>query len=198
MSEVYFGQENQRQGSGFNSMAFVINQLINKLSTATLVQVVAVSNTDEVAAVGTVDVVPMVGMVNGIGEVTEHGTIYNVPYFRIQGGTNAIIIDPKAGDIGLAVFCSRDISSVKKTKKRAPPASNRKYNMADGLYVGGFLNQAPETYIQFTDSGIEIKGNVTVTGTVTATTDVQVGTVSLKNHVHGGVTSGAAQTSIPI
>lgn len=52
-------------------------------------------------------------------------------------------------------------------------------------------------------SDIEITGDLTVTGnaivggTVTATTDVKAGTISLKNHVHGGVTSGGSFTLVP-
>jgi hypothetical protein len=40
-----------------------------------------------------------------------------VPYFRVQGGADAIIIDPKVGDLGIAVFCSRDITGVKRSKE---------------------------------------------------------------------------------
>lgn len=45
--------------------------------------------------------------------------------------------------------------------------------------------------------GITITGDVTVTGTLTATTDVVGAGVSLKNHKHGGVQAGGAQTGAP-
>jgi hypothetical protein len=68
----------------------------------------------------------------GKREAVEHGVIYSIPYFRLQGGVNAIIIDPEPGDIGMCGFCSRDISVVKNTKKIANPGSYRKYAWADG------------------------------------------------------------------
>ena len=33
--------------------------------------------------------------------------IHNVPYMRIQGGANGIILDPAIGDIGIATVCDR-------------------------------------------------------------------------------------------
>ena len=82
----------------------------------TLVQVVAVTNDGGVEPVGFVDVHPMVAQVDGKGQPTPHGVIYGLPYIRVQGGSNAVILDPQVGDIGLAVFCAQDISKVKATK----------------------------------------------------------------------------------
>lgn len=151
-------QQPTSQGSEFNTQEFLVNQLIGRLATSTLVQVKKVTPpSDPVGAVGTVDVQPMVSQIDGAGNATPHGTIYGIPYFRLQGGVNAIVLDPKIGDIGLAVFCSRDISAVKSTKKVAPPGSRRRYDWADGIYIGGCLNVTPTQYIIFRDdNGIEI------------------------------------------
>lgn len=46
--------------------------------------------------------------------------------------------------------------------------------------------------------GITLNSDVTVNGTVTASTDVVAGGVSLKDHKHGGVQGGAAQTGGPV
>lgn len=46
--------------------------------------------------------------------------------------------------------------------------------------------------------GITLRGNVTVEGTVTVSDDVTAGGVSLKNHKHGNVQAGAAQTGTPV
>jgi phage baseplate assembly protein V len=43
-----------------------------------------------------------------------------------------------------------------------------------------------------------INGDLTVNGAVAATGDVTAGAVSLKEHVHGGVTAGAADTTPPL
>lgn len=46
--------------------------------------------------------------------------------------------------------------------------------------------------------GITLRGNVTVEGTVTVSEDVTAGGVSLKNHRHGNVQAGTAQTGTPV
>lgn len=199
----------------FNNIAFAIRQAIGKLQTATLVKVESCTNEGALSPVGTVNVVPLVNQVDGAGNSVPHTTIYNVPYLRIQGGADAVIIDPKPGDIGIALFANRDISNVKSTKAQANPASSRRFDFSDALYIGGLLNGAPTQYVRFSAAGIEIvsptaitlkaptitlDGNVSqIDGTITAETDVIVGmtpsSVSLKNHEH--MASGTP-TSPPI
>lgn len=159
-------------GSEFNAISFVFSQLLGRIATATLVQVKAVSNDGGITPVGTVDVQPMVNQIDGGGNATPHGTIFGVPYFRLQGGDNAVIIDPKVGDIGVAVFCSSDISVVQSTKAVANPGSRRVFDWADGLYLGGFLNGTPTQFIRFVEGGgIEFKstGKITLTDGAGAT-----------------------------
>lgn len=140
----------------YNNIIFVIRQAMVKLQTATLVRVESCTNNGGVSPVGYVDVTPLVNQVDGAGNPTPHATIFGLPYLRIQGGANAIIIDPKPGDIGMAAFASRDISKVKATKQQANPGSLRTYDYADGMYLGGMLNGTPTQYIRFTDTGIEL------------------------------------------
>lgn len=45
---------------------------------------------------------------------------------------------------------------------------------------------------------VTITGNLQVDGTITADTDVIAAGKSLKNHKHGGVQAGAAQTGVPV
>ncbi len=47
------------------------------------------------------------------------------------------------------------------------------------------------------DGGITITGDITLTGKLTASDDVIAGGKSLKNHIHGGVQSGGANTGVP-
>ena len=49
-----------------------------------------------------------------------------------------------------------------------------------------------------TTLGVTINGDVHVTGTLTADTDVVGGGKSLKTHKHGGVTTGSGQTGTPV
>lgn len=137
-------------------MLFLVSALIAKISTMTLVKVVAVSNTGAVAAVGTVNVQPLVNQVDGNNVGVSHGVLYNLPYLRIQGGANAVIMDPQVGDIGIAGFADHDISTVASTKAQGNPGSARQFDMADGLYLGGVLNGVPNQYVQFNSTGITI------------------------------------------
>lgn len=147
----------------------IIRRLIGRTFTHTVVRVVAV-DAGVTGPVGFVDVTDMVQQLTADNTGIPSAVIHKLPYFRLQGGGNAVIIDPKVGDIGLASFAMRDISAVKKTKTEGPPPSRREYDVSDGLYIGGFLNGAPTQYIEFLESGI----NIVATGTVTATTPAQV------------------------
>lgn len=148
--------------SDFNKTYFLIQQLLALVRTATLVQVVKCTTASQIGPVGFVDVIPLVNMIDGLGNATKHGTVYNLTYSRVQGGKNAIICDPCKGDIGVAVIADRDISAVKKTKKQSNPGSRRKNDLADGMYLFGCLNAAPTQYVRFvtdadgTPTGMEI------------------------------------------
>lgn len=140
----------------YNRQRFVIDQALRRVQTAMLVKVLAVTNAGGVSPVGFVDILPLVNQIDGAGNPVPHIAIHNVPYNRLQGGANAVIIDPVVGDIGMAAFASRDITKVKKTRRQANPGSLRTHNWADGMYFGGFLNAAPSQYIQFSAAGITI------------------------------------------
>lgn len=140
----------------YNQLRFVIQQAIAKMQTATIVKVEACSNDGGVSPVGTVDVQILVNQINGQGVPTPHVTMYGLPYLRVQGGANAVILDPQPGDLGIAVFASRDISTVVSTKAQANPGSYRQYDFSDGMYLGGLLNGSPTQYVQFALGGISI------------------------------------------
>ena len=154
---AYLGAANQATGADpTNLQSFLIWQILRSISGAKLVKVVGTTNNGGVSPVGFVDVQPLVNQLDGWNNATPHGTVYHLPYFRLQGGTNAVIIDPQVGDIGVAVVEDRDISSVKATKAQANPGSKRIFDIADGLYLGGFLNGTPQQYVQFSSSGIAL------------------------------------------
>lgn len=218
--QSYRGSQELSSGtSESNMLDFAVRSIVGRLATATLVMVKAVTNTGDVAAVGLIDVQPLVAQLDGKGKPTPHGIIHNVPYARVQGGTAAFILDPKVGDIGIAVFASRDISSVKSSKKAANPGSRRRFDWADALYVGGVLNGVPEQYIRFTSTGdveikpaekvtilgkLDVQGDVTIegdassNGTITGAVDVKGGGKSLKTHVHSGVAPGGGTSGPPV
>ncbi len=211
--------------SDYAALQFVVEQLLNRMQTAMPVRVMAVTTNGGVAPVGRVDVLPLINQVTGDGQAIPHATIFNIPYVRLQGGTNAVILDPQVGDIGMCLFASRDISSLKADPQAAAdngganPGSARTYNFADGVYMGGILNAVPTQFVQFSADGVRVlsptkvtieaplielkgavaqsNGDVTATGTITADVDVKAQTVSLHNHVHAGVSPGGSSTDPP-
>ena len=192
MSGSYAGFQDQTTfGSEFNALVFRINQTIAGKHTAALVQVKAVTNLGGVSPVGFVDILPLVNQVDGAGNQTVHGTIGHTPYLRLQGGSNAVILDPQVGDVGLAIFCDRDNSIVIATKAQSNPGSGRKFDMADGVYIGGLLNGTPVQYVQFNATGITIntpnKVTVIAGGDIDATAGGNINAVA----------SGSANVTAP-
>lgn len=141
---------------------FILERLIGKAYTISLVKV------DEVAPgatgpVGFLSATDLIQQMDGNNDGIPNEPMKGLPYFRLQGGANAIIIDPKPGDIGLAAFARRDISALKQSKAEGPPPSLRTHDVSDGLYLGGLLNGAPTQWIHFLDSGVHIKSTSSLT-----------------------------------
>lgn len=219
-NQQYFGTATRLSDKKrFEQLNFLILQSLLKLETSTLVRVVSV-NASGLAPVGTVNVVVMVGQLTGDNQTYPGVEIPNVPYFRLQGGANAVIIDPRPGDMGMCCFASRDISSVKAARRAAPPGSLRHHDFSDGMYVGGFLNAAPTQYIHFTDSGIvvhspyavtvdaptatvnapdiQMNGNVQVTGNFSVNGSMTNNGKNIgSTHTHSGVQTGSGNTGAP-
>lgn len=171
----YLGTQDQTSGANhFNLISYITEQNRNQISTATLVRIVrapydASGNAitpGSAVAVGYVDVLPLVNQIDGYGNATPHGTVYHLSYYRYQGGTGAIIIDPVVGDIGKMVVAERDTSAVKATGMQSNPGSRRMYDRADGTYFGCTQGAAPTQYVAFTGTGVMIadkNGNSIVT-----------------------------------
>jgi hypothetical protein len=134
----------------------IVEQLLARVRTAYLAQVVSVSRSGAAASVGTVDVTPLAGQLDGSGNVVAHGIIYGIPYLRLAGGSNAVVLDPQEGDIGLVAVCDRDCSSVLANAGAAAPGSLRKHDMSDSVYTSTVLGAAPQQYVAFSASGIDI------------------------------------------
>ncbi|MGI4801025.1 MAG: oxidoreductase [Janthinobacterium lividum] len=194
----YLGQAPTAGSGDFNADTANILRLLARVETATLVRVVTCTNAGGLAPIGTVDVQPLVHQVDGYGRAVPHGTIYGLSYLRMTGGGSAVILDPVAGDLGVAVFASRDTSAVRSNNAAALPGSGRTHDLADGIYLSANLSTAaPTQFIQFNASGITmhaptvaIQGNLTVTGTTTGQGDAVFGGISSEHHVHGDPQGG--------
>lgn len=201
-------------------LRFFITSMLSRIQTVATVTVMACTNSGALSPVGTVDVQPNINQVTGNGTAVPHGTIYKVPYFRLQGGQgNAIILDPQPGDIGMCGFCSRDISALKASQGQAQapatfnPGSSRSFDYADALYFGGFMNGPITQYIAFSASGIIVSSpqKITLRAPVidieassqvivnAPTNTIKGGGTSIDGklflpHEHSGVQSGASNT----
>ena len=192
--------------SDFNAISFIIQQAIREqVNTCIVCKVMARSG-------AYVDVLPLVTQISGKGEAIQPTTLYKLPYMRYHAGIAAVILDPVPGDIGLACFASKDCSTVKTgTSEPQQPGSFRGNSMANGFYIGGFLNKTPSTFIELTQEGkiiltapagitvnanITTNGNIHVNGSETLTGDCTASGISLVNHVHTGDSGGT--TSPPI
>jgi len=190
MTSSQFGYAGQAEASdglhAYGAISRLVTTMINRIQTCTIVRVVAVTNHGELSPAGLVDVQPLVNQLDGHGNAIPHEVLHQLIYFRLQGGSDAVIMDPKVGDIGMAGFASRDISAVKASRKQSNPGSWRAFDMADGIYFGGMLNGTPVQYLQFQDSGIRIvsPNKVTIDApnvnieTQTATVQSQISTVT--------------------
>lgn len=157
MSEIKGQQDFTTRASGYNAQEFQIQQALRRINTAEPVRVVSVQP-GAVGPVGMVSVQPLVNLVTGAGDGMAQSELFQLPYLRIQGGENAVIVDPKPGDVGLAVYAMRDTETVKANRdgKPANPGSARTYSKGDGFFLGGFLNAAPKRYVMVDDTGITL------------------------------------------
>lgn len=150
----YGQQDPSTSTSEYNQDTFLVEQLLALISTVKIVQVKAVDT-----GAKTVDVLPLVKQLDGQGNASSHGIVNGIKYFGgMQAGSNAVMMDPAVGDIGLMACCDRDVSAVLKSKAEAPPGSYRKHDMADGIYIGGLLglNADPTQWVKFTGTGLEL------------------------------------------
>lgn len=216
-SQGFFGTRGLPDGSSeYNLLRFLIRQELALVRTGIPVKVIAVHG-GGLGPAPTVDVQPLVNQIDGQGNQTPHEVVYGIPVARVQGGGNAIINDPKVGDVGHMVCSDRDTSSLRANEgAQSNPGSFRRHSMADGVYHGAMLNPAtPDQGIQWTDTGFRVfdkNGNVMemTSGSVTITTDelrvtgaIVAGyggtdAVNVQTHVHSGITPGGADTDAPV
>jgi hypothetical protein len=143
----------------------LILSLIKDIRTAIPVKVVAVHpGVGAPPAIGTVDVQPLVQTVDGAGKLWSLGVTYGAQFCRIQAGATAIVVDPSVNDIGLAIACDRDISSVIASAGLAAPGSARAHDISDLIYLYSVVSAAAITqYILANAEGITLLSPNTIT-----------------------------------
>lgn len=174
--------------SPLNSLDYVFEMFLHgKVNTALPVVVTGVESSGAEGPAGYVDVKPLVTQTDSFNNSIAPAVIYHIPFFRLQAGSAAVVLEPVVGDIGLAVFAQRDCSVLSAGNTQpVQPGSFRSFDQSDGFYIGGFLNIAPQTYIELRqDNEIHINAaRVVVSG------DVVASGISLVHHKHPGDSGG--------
>ncbi|MBO8136808.1 MAG: phage baseplate assembly protein V [Desulfotomaculum sp.] len=133
--------------------------------------------------------------------VLVRGSLHNKDYWMPDPGEQVICIFLPSGNARGFI-----LGSIYSEKDKPPVADSNKRHItfSDGTVieydrktstlkvdVKGPINIVTTGQVEITASGITVNGNITATG------DVKAGGVSLKTHVHSGVTSGTESTGPP-
>lgn len=199
---------NRKLNSGasiFNALSFMMENMIKgQVNTCIPVKVETCDAPGPDGSAGYVSCTPLVMQRGADGNSLAPATLPKLPFLRLQCGNCAIVADPQPGDIGLAVFAQQDCSNVSQGGTAPVQAGSfRSFDMADGFYIGGFLNNAPQNYIVMEQDGtitikatteivldaptITLKGNVTATQNMTIADDLSADGISFNTHTHTGV-----------
>jgi len=136
--------------TAYNQLEYIIEQKIRQMvNTSAIVRVDSCTSTGADAGAGAVSATPLVAQTDADGHALPMVSIPKMPHARQQAGIAAIILDPVAGDKGVACFCKSDSSTVGiDTKDPQRPGSYRAFDQADGVLVATISNKAPEVWIE--------------------------------------------------
>lgn len=163
----------------------------------------------------TVDVQPLSKVLNG-GVYRTPPQVIGVPVSLIRGG--GFVCRPwyAVGDVGVIVYLDHDIDRILEAGQECQPNTERNHGGEDAVFIGAFVpankkltglpdqslimaTEGGNVYLAVTQSGIEIKGDIAITGNITqkgrtdVTGDVTAQGKSLATHTHScpdGNTSG--------
>ncbi len=195
--------------SQFNANDFQIQQALRKISTVFLARIDSCS-TQGVSGSGRVSATPLTTQIDGVGNAIPATELLHLPFYRLQQGIGAVILDPVPGDIGVFVSCKSDISNIDKdTKAPQRPGSFREFDQSDSVMVGAIHTRDPQVYIHIkqdqtilihapqgvrieTDADVEIeaKGDLkaNVSGNAELTAKGNVSITSPQTTIHGPLT----------
>lgn len=191
MAEDTTRTSNRKLNSGaseFNAISFLVEQAIKGMvNTAIPVRVDSCTKPGVGGAAGYVSATPLVQQRGADGKGLQPVSLPQLPFYRVQAGTAAVVLDPQPGDIGLAVFSQQDASNVKEgTSEPVQAGSFRAFDMSDGFFVSCHFGQTPTTYVHLDPE----KGEVTVKAPTKIMLDAP--TIELKGALQMGNASGDA------
>ena len=146
-----------------------------------------------------------------INDEEVDGVIYNVPIIRQETQRAYIFLGIKEGDRGTCRFFDRSTEGYLQSDFDYN-SDDRQHDINDRAFELGFIPDA-EAYVYptnaeielglksgtvkmtFTDSGISIIGNVTITGNLSVSGEVTGNSIPLSTHIHGNGNQGADTTA---
>lgn len=136
----------------YNQLCYMVRQIIGEMvNTSALVSVGGVEGGGTGNPAGHVSATPLVAQTDAKGNALPMSPIPRLRFFRYQAGKAAIVLDPVAGDQGVAVYFKQDSSGVQDGAKEAvAPGSFRNFDQSDGVVFSGVQNQAPTVWIELT------------------------------------------------
>ena len=193
MAEDTTRTSNRRLNSGaseYNALSFMVEQAIKGLvNTAIPVRVDSCTKPGVGGAAGYVSATPLVQQRGADGKSLMPVSLPQLPFFRLQCGTAAVVLDPQPGDVGLAIFSQQDASNIEAGKTDPVQAGSfRCFDMSDGFYVGGFYGQTPTTFVHLDPE----KGEAYIKAPTKITIDAPQ--IELKGALTMGGASGGADT----
>ena len=155
-----------------------------------------------------VDVVPI------INDDMQNQELYDVKIRHLESSTAYIFLGVHKGDKGILRFFDRSIDDYSISGSEGYNEDDRMHDVNDGLFELGFLPDN-ESYIypnnvdieiglknqsvkmSFTENGIAILGDVTITGSLTVSGEVIGNGIPLSTHKHTGVQTGSGTSGLP-
>lgn len=136
--------------SEYNALSFMIEQAIKGMvNTAIPVRVDSCSKPGPDGAAGHVSATPLVQQRGADGNSLMPVSLPQLPFYRAQAGTAAIVLDPQPGDVGLAVFSQQDASNIEAGKTDPVQAGSfRCFDMSDGFLVSNHYGKTPDVYVE--------------------------------------------------
>ena len=134
----------------YNQLCYMVRQIIMEmLNTSAIVSVNSADAPGHGGAAGNVVATPLVAQTDAKGNALPMAKIPQLRFFRYQAGKAAVVLDPVAGDQGVAVFFKQDHSGVKGGATEAVvPGSFRNFDQSDGVVFPSVQGAAPSVWIE--------------------------------------------------
>lgn len=183
-----------------DTLMIALGQALSNTHTATVGKVTAVGDK-------TIDVKPVINRVVE-GESIELPVFADVPPIFLGGGSSSLSMPIAVDDYALLIFTERCFDRWWAGQDFQRPLELRMHDYSDGFALVGLKPEAsalsiPDVMTLVGDvehtGNLTITGSLNVSGNITVTGgDVVADGVSLKTHVHSGVTTGGGTSGPPV